>query len=134
MKCPFCDNIEKQQTICKNKHAMCIVNWEPFNKGHVMVIPIRHITSLKDFSEKEAKSMFDLMDKILNIIKNEFEHDPLIGLNHGSWATQEHIHFHVFPTKGGLRHLMSTFDKEVPFRKRADSNELDEMKQTFSNK
>ncbi len=114
--CPLCDiKNQKYRIIEENEHAIAsIIKW-PLKEGHTMIIPKRHVKQLSDLEDKELKSTINLMDKIKLKISRLYSDSPAIHINSGANSTQEHVHIHVLPSKGSLRHLFSQYEN-VPFR------------------
>jgi ATP adenylyltransferase len=80
----------------------CIVsvNLYPFNPGHVMVFPERHIASPVQLTEREAGSMHRLLCLTLQAIEAEFGPAGFnVGYNlgGGSGASIPHLHQHIVP-------------------------------------
>ena len=76
------------------------VNLYPFNPGHLMIFPLRHITDIAELSDAEAIDMHHLIIKSTEVIKEEFSpHGFNIGFNIGkeSGASIEHLHVHIVP-------------------------------------
>lgn len=129
MSCPLCEAANQTfRLIKKSDLAFCTVNHEPLNSGHVMVLPIRHVTTLCELSADESKDIFLLIHEIKEKINELFEHSAIIEMNTGEHGSQEHLHFHILPSKGGLRRLVSKYE-EVSFRERASEEKLQAMKQ-----
>jgi ATP adenylyltransferase len=79
------------------------VNLYPFNPGHVMIFPLRHIESLHELDDREALSLHRLLSDTLNILREEFKPDGFnAGYNLGnqSGASIKHLHLHVVPRYG----------------------------------
>ncbi len=125
MKCPLCD-LTNQKVIYKDNDCCCIVNIEPLKEGHLMVLPIRHITDMADLGKIESQKIFALLSRMSKIISKIYKKDPIIFMNLGKYSTQPHIHFHILPSKGGLRGLFSKFEK-IPHRKAASQEELERI-------
>jgi len=96
---------------------------EPLKDGHLMVLPKKHVTSLEDLEPQEAHAILKLLGRLGKTISEVYDEDPIIFMNLGHHGTQPHIHFHILPSKGGLRHLFSEYEK-MPFRKKATAKEL----------
>jgi ATP adenylyltransferase len=76
------------------------VNLYPFNPGHLMIFPSRHIEDFSGFSDDEALALHHLQVKTLEILKEEFSPRGFnIGYNLGaaSGASIAHIHTHIVP-------------------------------------
>ncbi len=84
------------------------VNLYPFNPGHVMVFPVRHVESFTDFTDDEALEMHHLTTKMIDALNDEFHPSGFnIGCNlgNGSGASIAHVHQHIVPR----------YDNEVGF-------------------
>ena len=76
------------------------VNLYPFNTGHLMIFPIRHIEHIEDLTESEALQMHKLMVTTVKLLKSEYNpHGFNIGYNleNSSGASIRHIHQHIVP-------------------------------------
>ncbi len=93
-----------------HRSALCAitVNLYPFNPGHLMVFPLRHIETYDALTEEEALEMHRLTAKSLRAISEEFRPDGFntgYNLGGGSGASIPHIHQHIVPR----------YDNEVGF-------------------
>ncbi|OHD66713.1 MAG: HIT family hydrolase [Spirochaetes bacterium RBG_13_51_14] len=76
------------------------VNLYPFNSGHLMIFPERHIEKLYELSDPEALAMHRLTADSLKILEEEFKPDGFnAGYNLGSHsgASIPHLHLHIVP-------------------------------------
>jgi ATP adenylyltransferase len=75
-----------------------------------MVAPYRHIANLQDLTDKEAKELFDIIKKGLELLKEVMKPTGFnIGLNVGKVAgagIAEHIHTHIVPRWQGDTNFM----------------------------
>ncbi|MGV8163036.1 MAG: HIT family protein [Candidatus Nanoarchaeia archaeon] len=111
MVCEMCNALnEKYRLVKESEFSFCIINREPLKQGHVMVLPKRHVAKLDDLEPNEAKDLLDLCSRLKDKLKEKYNEDPLIMLNTGKHSSQEHIHFHIWPSKGMLRELVSSFE------------------------
>jgi ATP adenylyltransferase len=79
------------------------VNLYPFNPGHLMIFPLRHIENLNELDDREALSLHRLLSDTLNILREELNPDGFnAGYNLGnqSGASIKHLHLHVVPRYG----------------------------------
>ena len=78
-----------------------ILNAFPYNPGHLMVAPYRHIASIHDLTGDESVEHFDLVKKGLALLKEVLKPDGFnIGMNIGKIAgagIEEHLHTHIVP-------------------------------------
>lgn len=116
MNCPFC-LLEKSRVIMKNDYAMAVYDGYPVTKGHMLIIPKRHIVSLFEASIEEQMSLLDLLAKAHAQLLEEENPDGFnIGINDGAAAGQTvmHLHIHLIPRysgdtddpRGGVRWIM----------------------------
>lgn len=87
-------------TVFENDLFIIALNLYPFNPGHLMIFPVRHVESLSSLTEKEVIMMHDLLKLSIEIIDSEFSpHGYNVGYNlgNGSGASIPHIHQHVVP-------------------------------------
>lgn len=108
VKCILCsvrDNDKRVKSLKVYQDEICFVslNLYPYNPGHLMVVPNRHIKKLTAFTKAESVHIFRtiqglemLLDKLYN------PHGYNIGINQGRNAggSIEHIHFHIVPRYG----------------------------------
>lgn len=76
------------------------VNLYPFNPGHCMIFPAKHIEHIQDFTDEEALLLHKLSTKTIDILKDEFNPSGFnVGYNLGSWsgASISHVHLHIVP-------------------------------------
>ncbi len=87
-------------TVYENEFHIVSVNLYPYNPGHLIIFPRRHLTDLRRLSADERISLDETIDLCLSILDST--HTPAgynIGMNMGlqSGASIEHIHYHVIP-------------------------------------
>lgn len=75
-------------------------NLYPYNAGHLLIFPLRHILDYRDLSLDEAESLFLLNKRCLSILEEIYEPDGFnMGWNLGeaSGASIDHLHQHLVP-------------------------------------
>ncbi len=87
-----------------------ILNKYPYNPGHIMVAPYRHIPDLADMTPEEMVEHFELVRKITIVLRQAFSPAAFnIGLNIGKVAGAgigDHIHSHIVPRWSGDTNFM----------------------------
>lgn len=76
------------------------VNLYPYNPGHVMVFPNRHITDVREFISEEDKRISDVIRGMLEVLdETQSPSGYNIGYNMGSsaGASIDHLHLHIIP-------------------------------------
>ena len=79
------------------------VNLYPFNPGHVMLFPERHVESLQDLTEDEVLALHRLTCETLAVLREEFSpvgFNAGYNIGGGSGASIPHLHLQVVPRFG----------------------------------
>jgi len=100
--CAIRDNnpLVKNLNVHTTENFIIAVNLFPFNPGHVMIFPRRHICSIGELTEEEAAEMHSLLVTTLNYIDEEFNpsgYNVGYNLGDGSGASIQHLHQHIVP-------------------------------------
>ncbi len=92
---------EKNFLLYRGKYNFVILNIFPYNNGHTMVVPIRHIKNLESLSHQEEKEFMFLIRSSVTILKKTLHPQGFnIGINLGRAAgagLKNHIHVHIVP-------------------------------------
>jgi ATP adenylyltransferase len=114
-ECIFCDlpargDDEKHLILARSENAFVILNAFPYNAGHVMVAPFRHVGELEDASEMELADLDALLQRSIRALKEEYQPQGFnIGMNLGRVAgagIPDHLHWHVVPRWNGDTNFM----------------------------
>lgn len=84
----------------RDDQFMVVLNMFPFNPGHVMVVPIRHVETLSELNREELNEFFWMGVKTVRLLETAFNPTGVnVGLNIGSaaGASIEHLHLHIVP-------------------------------------
>jgi ATP adenylyltransferase len=104
------NNDEANFILYRGQHNFIILNGFPYNPGHLMIAPYRHIANLEDLSFEEVMEHFDIVKKGLEILKATLKPAGFnIGLNLGRVAgagIEDHIHTHIVPRWQGDTNFM----------------------------
>lgn len=90
----------KDLTVYSSKLFSVAVNLYPFNPGHLMIFPKRHVFSPGELTAEEALEMHRLLVLSIKIIDREFSpsgYNTGYNLGQGSGASIPHLHQHVVP-------------------------------------
>ncbi len=113
--CIFCDKPKEKNDrdnliLYRGKTCFVIMNFYPYNNGHLMVVPYRHIPELAALTEDEQAEMMKLLTDSSEILKKVLNAEGLnIGMNLGRIAgagIDDHIHFHIVPRWNGDTNFM----------------------------
>jgi len=89
--------------IYEDKICFVVLNLYPFNPGHLMCVPNRHITKFTELTKEEIVHISRTIQG-LQLLLDEL-YNPMgynIGINQGkdAGASLEHLHFHLVPRYG----------------------------------
>ena len=87
-------------TIAETEHNIISVNLFPYNPGHLIIFPKRHLLCLEDLTRDEVHDMHTLRSKAIRIIKKAWKAEGFnTGFNIGkhSGGSIPHIHEHIVP-------------------------------------
>ncbi len=111
-----------------------ILNAYPYNPGHLMIAPYRHVASLGDLTDEEIHEHFEIVRQSVNILKQAFNPGGFnIGINMGKVAgagIDEHVHTHVVPRWQGDTNFMPVL-AEVRVIPEALAETYEKLKDTF---
>lgn len=87
-----------------------IMNLFPYNPGHLMVVPYRHIGKLEDMTAGERNEHYELVSRSVGVLRNVAGSESFnIGMNLGRVAgagIDDHIHTHIVPRWNGDNNFM----------------------------
>jgi len=101
--CPFCKK-EKELLILETKKCFLQANKYPYESGHVLAIPKRHVNQIIDLTSQERKELFNLIDlSVYSLDKLMKPEGYNIGCSVGRIAGESvlHLHFHILPRYKG---------------------------------
>jgi ATP adenylyltransferase len=99
-------------------HTLALLNRYPYNNGHVLVAPRRHVADLWDLPGHELGELFSLVALGTRTLKAEYHADGLnVGMNLGKAAGAGivgHLHVHLVPRwAGDTNYMTSVHDTRV---------------------
>ena len=121
--CVFC-KIFKQKKDAENfifirsKYCFSVLNIYPYNNGHCLVLPNRHVDSLKKMIREEKADMFQLLEKTTDLLDKVLKPEGYnVGINFGRVAGAgfpDHVHIHVVPRwRGDVNFMPVTANTRV---------------------
>ena len=98
---PRQNNDDANFILYRGQSNFVILNAFPYNPGHLMVAPYRHVADIQDLTSDESTEHFKLVKKSMSVLKQVLKPDGFnIGLNIGKVAgagIEEHLHTHIVP-------------------------------------
>ncbi len=107
--CPFCAIPDKDDreglVIARGGSDYAVLNLHPYNPGHLMVVPYRHVAELEDLTDEESRDLADFTRRAVVAVKRASAPQGFnVGLNLGRVAggsLADHLHQHVVPRWSG---------------------------------
>lgn len=84
----------------RGRTCFVTLNLYPYNPGHLMVVPYRHVLDPRGLTGPEVAEMRSLQNRILDVLDARYQpHGYNVGYNigQGSGASIEHLHLHIVP-------------------------------------
>lgn len=131
--CPFCSiptmSDPEGLILHRGEHCYAVLNLHPYNPGHLMVIPYRHVSELEDLTSPESAELMHLTQAAVRTLKTVSNPNALnVGLNLGSAAGGSlamHLHQHVVPRwVGDANFITVTGNTKVLPQLLADTRDL----------
>ncbi len=107
--CPFCriPTLDDREglVIARGTAVYAVLNLHPYNPGHLMVVPYRHVADLGDLTHDETVELMSFTRRAVDAVRAaSTPHGFNVGLNLGHVAggsLADHLHQHVVPRWGG---------------------------------
>ncbi len=112
--CPFCQIPGMSDAdgliVARGGHVYAVLNLYPYNSGHLMVVPYRHIADYTDLTGDETAELADYTKRSMTALREASQAQGFnIGMNMGSVAgagIAAHLHQHIVPRWGGDANFM----------------------------
>jgi ATP adenylyltransferase len=104
-ECPFCLAPEKSDEetliVYRGTHAYALLNLFPYNSGHMLVCPYRHISTYDEATPEEIAEIGSITQQAMRVLKKVSRAQGFnIGMNQGELAgagIAGHLHQHIVP-------------------------------------
>jgi ATP adenylyltransferase len=114
--CFICNDLDNPQQDAENlvlwrcSHTVVILNRFPYNNGHLLIAPVRHIGQLQEASDQELLEMIKLVRESQKALSLAIKpHGFNVGINFSRCAgagMPEHLHIHIVPRWDGDTNFM----------------------------
>jgi ATP adenylyltransferase len=114
--CPGTDRSADQERLILHvgPRTMVVMNRFPYNNGHLLVAPVKHVSSLERLNQDETLGLLLMVRKSVEILKQVMKPDGFnVGLNLGHVAgagMENHMHFHIVPRWKGDTNFMTVIE------------------------
>ncbi len=107
--CPFCriptQDDEQGLVVARGQRAFVVMNLYPYNPGHVLVCPYRHVPDYTDLTDDELAEVGSLTQTAMRVLRAVMSPSGFnLGMNQGDVAgagIAAHLHQHVVPRWDG---------------------------------
>jgi ATP adenylyltransferase len=136
--CVFCNAVAagvgpESLVLHHDDQVMVVMNKFPYNSGHILVLPKRHVGDLLEIPVEELSAITAMVQKVVKILTEVYAPPGFnLGLNLGTSSgagIPEHLHFHIVPrwagdtnffalvagTKVVVETLEQTFERLLPY-------------------
>jgi ATP adenylyltransferase len=113
-ECPFCSaptrSDEDALIVARGELVYAVLNLYPYNSGHLMSVPYRHVSDYPDLTEAETLELALFTQRAMRVIRAAMApHGFNLGINQGNVAgagIAAHLHEHIVPRWGGDTNFM----------------------------
>jgi ATP adenylyltransferase len=117
--CPFCTIPTKSDEdgliAHRGETSYVVLNLYPYNSGHLMVVPYRHVADYPELTPAETAEVAELTKTAMQVLRQVSGAQGFnLGMNQGTIAgagVAEHLHQHVVPRWGGDVNFMAIIGK-----------------------
>jgi ATP adenylyltransferase len=107
--CPFCvapsRSDEESLIVARGTHCYVVLNLFPYNPGHLLVCPYRHVPLYTDLTDEETEEFSRMTQRGMRALKEASGcHGFNLGMNQGETGgagVAAHLHQHIVPRWGG---------------------------------
>jgi ATP adenylyltransferase len=104
-RCPFCRVPEMSDEdgliVFRGQLAYVVMNLYPYNSGHVLVCPFRHVALYDEATPEEIAEIGILTQEAMRVVRAVFSNEGFnLGMNQGRVSgagVAEHLHQHIVP-------------------------------------
>lgn len=112
--CPFCRVVRLADddglVVARGKQVYAVLNLYPYNAGHLLVVPYRHVSEYVELDDAETAEFGEFTKRAVLTLRSVSAPAGFnIGMNQGSVAgagIAAHVHQHVVPRWGGDTNFM----------------------------
>jgi ATP adenylyltransferase len=139
--CLFCrviehpDDPDADLVVSRPEGAIVLLNKFPYNPGHAMVAPRKHVSTFEDLDDDSSLELVRAQRRTLQVLRTALKPDGFnIGANLGNAAgagIPDHVHLHVVPRWNGDTNFMAVID-DVKVVNEALAQTAEKLKRAFA--
>jgi ATP adenylyltransferase len=113
--CVFCKAMAEEAplTLFRGAETLVVMNKFPYINGHLLVAPVRHVSTLAELERDEMGTLLHTVDQSIHVLKAVMKPEGFnVGLNLGKVAgagIEQHLHFHIVPRWSGDTNALAVF-------------------------
>ncbi|HTL32263.1 MAG TPA: HIT domain-containing protein [Kofleriaceae bacterium] len=114
LDCIFCNTSAPGRSdliVARGRVSFVILNLYPYNNGHLMVVPNRHVPSLASLTDEEQVELMRFTRRAEIVLNEAYKPQGLnVGINLGKPAgagVADHLHVHLVPRWSGDTNFMT---------------------------
>jgi ATP adenylyltransferase len=104
------DRDVERLVVHRGKATIAVLNRYPYNNGHILVAPQRHIAAIEDIDDATHLELMQTLRRMVLALKKTIQPEGFnVGLNLGKVAgagLPGHLHWHIVPRWNGDTHFM----------------------------
>jgi ATP adenylyltransferase len=105
----------KNLILYRTEKSYIVMNKFPYNGGHLLIVPNRHVGMLERLTERESLELIQLSQMALKVMKSSLRPNAFnLGMNLGRPAgagIPRHLHMHIVPRWTGDSNFMPIIGK-----------------------
>lgn len=114
--CVLCEKMSDHRDrenyiLYRSSRGYIMLNPYPYNNGHLMVVPLKHVPSLEQLGQEELLDLMNLTVKGIEALRKALKPEGFnIGINIGKAAGAgivDHVHIHIVPRWEGDTNFMA---------------------------
>lgn len=112
--CVFCEKLQSDDDeanllLLRGDNTIVLMNLYPYNNGHLLIMPKRHVGDIEDLTGEEMSELFQMIQKMIRVLRAFNPQGFNVGANIGRAAgagVPGHFHIHVVPRWAGDTNFM----------------------------
>jgi ATP adenylyltransferase len=114
-ECIFCagpatDDDASKYILRRGEHCFAMLNAFPYNNGHLMISPYRHVPSIEELEPAALTELMTMAQESLGALRRAYAPEGFnLGINQGKIAgagVEHHVHLHIVPRWGADTNFM----------------------------